>query len=112
MRSKTGCLYAFDNGDSMLRSISTPFLKALDDKQQVVISRQSLCETTWFHRVKTRFWGFEMVVSGGTNGNILEPLKNKKHPGIEHNSAYIYIYIYIYFFFFNIIIIIIIILFA
>ena len=81
MRSKMGCLEAFDNGVPMLRNISTPFLNALDDKLQVGISRDTLRRMKRFYRGKTRFFGLQ-----AKNGSIFEPLKNKKHPEIEHNS--------------------------
>ena len=61
MRSKMGCLEAFDNGVPMLRNISTPFLNALDDKLQVGISRDTLRRMKRFYRGKTRFFGFKLV---------------------------------------------------
>ena len=94
MRSKMGCVHAFDNGEPMLRNISAPFLNALDDSQQVVIFRQSLCQTTWFHQGKTRFWGFKMVPSGGKKRNIFDPPPTPQKNETEHNSMHIYIYIY------------------
>ena len=56
-----------------------PFLNALDDKQQAIISRQSLCRATWFHQGKTRFGGFKMVAPGGKKGTILEPWKTPRN---------------------------------
>ena len=55
MRAKMGCLYAFDNGEPTLLNISTPFLNALDDQQQVAISRESLCWKDWCRRGKHDF---------------------------------------------------------
>ena len=54
MRSKMGCVYAFDNGDPTLRNISAPFLNALDDSRQVVILGESLCQTRKFYWGKFR----------------------------------------------------------
>ena len=93
MRSKMGCLDAFDNGVPMLRNISAPFLTALDDKLEVGISRDTLRRMKRFHQGKTRFFVSRWLHQEAKNGSILEPLKRKKHPEIEHNHISISIYI-------------------
>ena len=60
MRSKMGCLEAFENGVPMLRNMSAPFLNALDDKPQVCFSRPSLVRMKRFHGGKHVF----LVLSG------------------------------------------------
>ena len=86
-----GCLYAFDNGVPMLHNMSAPFLNALEDKPQLVISKKSFCRKKGFTRGNTMF-GFGNGCIMKQKGSIFEPLKFKKHPEIEHNSIYIYIY--------------------
>ena len=73
MRSKMGCLEAFENGVPMLRNISAPFLNALDDKPQVCFSRPSLVRMKRFHRVKTRFFGLKVVASRTKKEAFLNP---------------------------------------
>ena len=84
MRSKMGCLEAFENGVPMLRNISAPFLNVLDDKPQVCFSRASLVRMKRFHWGKTFF--LKVVASGSKKGNIFE----------LNTTAYIYIHTYIY----------------
>ena len=43
MRSKMGCLEAFENGVPMLRGGSAPFLNALEDKPQVCFFKTQFC---------------------------------------------------------------------
>ena len=56
MRSKMGCLEAFENGVPMLRGGSAPFLNALEDKPQVCFLRPNFVRMKRFHRGQARFF--------------------------------------------------------
>ena len=93
-----GCLYAFDNGEPMLRNISTPLLNALDDKQQGRhFQREFVLERLVSPGEKHNFWVSKWLHQEAKKGAFLNRWKEKCTPEIEHNSVYIYIYIiYIY----------------
>ena len=75
-----------------MRNISAPFLNALDDKQQVVMSRQSLCRTTWFTRGKHDFWVSKWFHQEAKREHI-RTLKKKNTPKLN-TTTHMYIYIY------------------
>ena len=82
-----GCLYAFDNGEPMLRNISTPFLNALDDTQQVGISRESLCQTT---RVHYTIFGFQNGCIRRQRTGASLNLKKKAPRNSTHQHIFLY----------------------
>ena len=94
MRSKMGCLEAFENGVPMLRGESAPFLNALEDKPQVCFSRANLVRMKRFHRGKTRFFFFLFKwLHLEQKREHFWTLKMKKSAPKLNTTAYIYIYI-------------------
>ena len=74
MRSKMGCLKAFENGVPMLRNISAPFLNALDDKPQVWFSRASCGSDEKVSPGENTFFCLKVVASGSKKkGAFLNP---------------------------------------
>ena len=73
MRSKMGCLEAFENGVPMLRGGSAPFLNALEDKPQVCSLRPNFVRIKRFHRGKTRFFFLSGCIWNKKKGAFLNP---------------------------------------
>ena len=92
MRSKMGCLEAFENGVPMLRGESAPFLKALEDKPQVCFLWTNLVRIMTSHRGKTRFFVLQVLASWPKIEEHFWTHKMKKNAPKLNTTAYIYIY--------------------
>ena len=61
MRSKMGCLEAFENGVPMLRGAKRPVFERIGGQAAGLFLRPNFLRINRFHRGKTRFFGFKWL---------------------------------------------------